>query len=109
MAEQAVPQVLSAWVRRSLEEVGAFATEEVLAAFQQAAGDPAEWESAKSDPAGLLRSKNIDVPQTLEIVFEDQAATGDKAARRCLRVSRNEPPPDPGAPPIIWTYDICLL
>ena len=109
MDEAAAPQVLSSWVRRSLEEVSAFATDEVLEAFQEAAGNQDTWSSAKSDPAGFLRERNIAVPQTLEIIFDDQQATSDKAARRCLRVCRNEPPPDPGAPPIVWCYDICLL
>jgi len=109
MADTEGPQVLSAWVRRSLEEVGAFATDDVLEVFQEAAGDQALWESAKRDPAGLLRDRNIVVPETLEIIFDDQPAAGESAARKCLRVRRNEPPPDPGAPPIVWCYDICLL
>jgi len=109
MGEKPAPQMLSAWVRRSLEEVSAFATDEVLAAFQDAAGDQVKWENAKRDPKGLLKSRGIEIPETLEILFDDQPANGPQAARRCLRVCRNEPPPDPGTPPIVWCYNICLL
>jgi len=109
MAEQANPQTLSAWIRRSIEEISSFATEEVLAAFQEAVMDDSMWKSASGDPAALLRSRNISVPETLEVVFEDEPASGQVAARRCLRISRREPLPDPGAPPIIWSYDMCLL
>lgn len=109
MDEPANPPNLSAWIRRSIEEIGAFATEEVLAAFQDAVGDEAKWQSAKLDPVAMLRNKNIAVPETLQIVFEDEPASGDKAARRCLSIYRQEPLPGPGAPPIIWRYEICLL
>lgn len=109
MAGTTDPQTLSAWIRRSLEEIGAFATEEVLAAFQEALADDASWQSAREDPVALLKKRNIQVPETIEVVFEDQAASGEKAARRCLRIYRNEPPPEPGAPPIIWGYELCFL
>ncbi len=109
MAEPANPQMLSGWIRRSIEEVSAFATEEVLAVFQDAVMDDSTWQSAKQDPAALLRGKDISVPETLEVIFEDQPAAGGEAPRRCLSIYRQEPPPDPGAPPIIWRYEICLL
>lgn len=109
MADQADPQSLSAWIRRSLEEIGAFGTEEVLAAFQDAVMDDATWQTATSDPTGFLQGRNIAVPETLEVIFDNEPAIGKKAARRCLRIYRQEPPPDPGGPPIIWGYEMCLL
>lgn len=109
MAESGNPQMLSAWIRRSIEEISAFATEEVLAAFQEAVGEESAWQEARQDPTALLRRKGISVPETLEVVFDDEPAVDGKAARRCLSILRHEPPPDPGAPPIIWRYEICLL
>lgn len=109
MAEQAIPQMSSDWIRRSLEEISGFATEEVLAAFQDAVGDIELWELAKVDSGAFLRSRNIPVPETLEVVFEDAPTLAElKAARRCLRVCRAEPPSDPEAPPIVWCYEMCL-
>lgn len=109
MAQPADPQMLSAWIRRSIEEISAFATEEVLAAFQDAVMEDSAWRSAKEDPAALLGTRGISVPETLEVVLDDEPASDGKAARRCLSIYRHEPPPDPGAPPIIWRYEICLL
>lgn len=110
MSDQSTPQFSSAWIRRSLEEVSRFATEEMLAAFQDAALDDERWEAAKSDPRKFLLDKGLPVPETIDSVFEDQAPSeGAAPVRRCLKICRREPPPDPGVPPIVWCYEICLL
>ncbi|MGH2809651.1 MAG: hypothetical protein ACRDIA_02085 [Actinomycetota bacterium] len=109
MTSPVAPQVLSQWIRRSLEEISAFATEEVLAAFQDLMGDDETWEGAKKDPGELLRRSKVDIPETLSVSFSDVAASGDDPARRCMQICRSEPLPDPGSPPIVWCYELRLL
>lgn len=109
MANPVAPQMLSQWIRRSLEEVSAFATEEVLAAFQALMGDDDAWETAKSNADEVLRSQEIKIPETLNVSFSDEVATGDSPARRCMQICRSEPLPDPGSPPIVWCYELRLL
>lgn len=109
MAEPLAPQMLSQWIRRSLEEISAFATEEVLAAFQDLMGDDQVWEQAKRDPIELLQVKNITVPDTLTVAFSDDADVSGLPSRRSMKICRSEPLPDAGSPPIVWCYELRLL
>ena len=101
----------SAWVRRSLEEISDFASEEVLAAFQQAAQDSESWERARLNPPEFFRSKDLAIPETIDATFDEEPGGSEVApsGRRCLKICRREPLTDSGSPPILWCYEICLL
>ena len=111
MGDEQAPQMASAWIRRSLEEISGFVTDELLAAFEEATADSEVWERAKADPQEFLGSRGLSVSETIEVFFEDQPGPDEEASldRRCLNVCRREPLPDPGAPPMVWCYKVCLL
>ncbi len=63
--------------RLSVEEGRIFPSDDVLAAFHEAAHDDALWERASRDPRRFFSERDIDIPEDVVVGFQDTPVLPD--------------------------------
>lgn len=90
-----LPEFSAEDLRRAVIEIGEFlASETVVRALREVAGNDRLWESASAIPRDFLARRDVKVPERFDIVFE-----GMWPGRKCFKICRSvdpvPPPPDP--------------
>lgn len=94
-------------VRSAVDEIREFLSEEVLAAFAEAAGDSDLWPRASTLTRDFFARRGVSFPDRLEVEFvQDPGRPGGRCLKICRSADPVPPPPDPSG--IVICVQVCL-